>query len=91
MAELEITVPRPQRWDVPFGERMSDAEVDLLLGVEPFRRADPTAFPPALPAARSPAKRHSHRPFRQRRPQSSARETTGTARSWCSMAQFASR
>jgi Fe-S-cluster-containing dehydrogenase component/CRP-like cAMP-binding protein len=49
MAELEITVPRPQRWDVPFGERMSDAEVDLLLGVEPFRRADPTAFPPALP------------------------------------------
>ena len=49
MAELEIAVPRPQRWDVPFGERMSDADVDRLLSVDPFRQADAAAFPPTLP------------------------------------------
>jgi Fe-S-cluster-containing dehydrogenase component/CRP-like cAMP-binding protein len=49
MAELEIAVPRPQRWDVPFGERMSDADVDRLLSVDPFRQADANAFPPTLP------------------------------------------
>src|SRR4029077_3442825 len=49
MAELEIAVPRPQRWDVPFGDRMTEADVDRLLAVEPFQHADPAAFPPTLP------------------------------------------
>ena len=49
MPELEIAVPRPQRWDVPFGERMTEADVERLLSIDPFRRADATAFPPTLP------------------------------------------
>ncbi|HEY4234013.1 MAG TPA: cyclic nucleotide-binding domain-containing protein [Lacipirellulaceae bacterium] len=49
MVELEIAVPRPQRWDVPFGDRMSESDVDRLLSVDPFRRADATAFPLTLP------------------------------------------
>jgi Fe-S-cluster-containing dehydrogenase component/CRP-like cAMP-binding protein len=49
MPELEIAIPRPQRWDVPFGAEMTDADVDRLLTIEPFCRIDPSAFPPALP------------------------------------------
>lgn len=49
MTELEIVVSRPQRWDVPFGERMSDTDVERLLAVDPFSAADPAAFPPTLP------------------------------------------
>src|SRR5262245_25807212 len=49
MPELEITIHRPQRWDAPFGESMTDLEVERLLSVEPFRAADPAAFPPTLP------------------------------------------
>lgn len=48
MPELEIAVPRPQRWDEPFGE-MTDADADALLRVDPFRRIDASAFPPTLP------------------------------------------
>jgi Fe-S-cluster-containing dehydrogenase component/CRP-like cAMP-binding protein len=48
MAELEIAIPRPQRWDVPFGE-LTDADVDSLLRIEPFRSIDAGAFPPSLP------------------------------------------
>ena len=48
MSELEIVIPRPQRWDVPFG-RMTDADVDRLLEIEPFRSIDAAAFPPAVP------------------------------------------
>ncbi|MEX2315728.1 MAG: cyclic nucleotide-binding domain-containing protein [Pirellulales bacterium] len=49
MPELEIAIPRPQRWDVPFGQRMTDADVDRLLAVEPFSSVDAAAFPPSLP------------------------------------------
>jgi Fe-S-cluster-containing dehydrogenase component/CRP-like cAMP-binding protein len=49
MPELEIAIPRPQRWDVPFGEQMTDADVDRLLTIEPFRSMDAAAFPPSLP------------------------------------------
>jgi Fe-S-cluster-containing dehydrogenase component/CRP-like cAMP-binding protein len=49
MPDLEIAVPRPQRWDVPFGEHMSDDDVDDLLRIEPFRSIDAGAFPPAVP------------------------------------------
>src|SRR5688500_4219155 len=48
MPELEIAIPRPQRWDVPFGE-MSERDVDRLLAIEPFRSIDASAFPPSLP------------------------------------------
>jgi Fe-S-cluster-containing dehydrogenase component/CRP-like cAMP-binding protein len=48
MAELEIAVPRPQRWNEPFGE-MTEADVDQLLAIEPFRSIDARAFPPSLP------------------------------------------
>jgi Fe-S-cluster-containing dehydrogenase component/CRP-like cAMP-binding protein len=48
MPELEIAVPRPQRWDEPFGE-MTERDVDKLLLVEPFSNIDANAFPPALP------------------------------------------
>ena len=48
MPELEIAVPRPQRWDEPFGE-MTERDVDRLLRIEPFRSIDAGAFPPTLP------------------------------------------
>jgi Fe-S-cluster-containing dehydrogenase component/CRP-like cAMP-binding protein len=49
MTELEIAIPRPQRWDVPFGEHMTDDDVDDLLRIEPFRGMDAGAFPLAVP------------------------------------------
>src|SRR5215475_618882 len=48
MPELEIAIPRPQRWDVPFGP-MTDKDVDRLLAIDPFRRIDASAFPPTVP------------------------------------------
>src|SRR5262245_18038416 len=49
MTSLEVTISRPQRWDVPFGDRMTEREVEQLLTVEPLRSIDADAFPPALP------------------------------------------
>jgi Fe-S-cluster-containing dehydrogenase component/CRP-like cAMP-binding protein len=49
MPELEIAVPRPQRWDVPFDTSMTERDVDRLLAIEPFRAVDPRAFPATLP------------------------------------------
>lgn len=49
MPDVEIAIPRPRRWDVPFGERMTEADVDRLLAIEPFRGIDAAAFPPSLP------------------------------------------
>jgi Fe-S-cluster-containing dehydrogenase component/CRP-like cAMP-binding protein len=48
MPELEVAIPRPQRWDVPFGQ-MTEKDVDRLLAIEPFRSIDPSAFPPSVP------------------------------------------
>src|SRR3954465_12643020 len=48
MPELEIAIPRPQRWDVPFGQ-MTEMDVDRLLTIEPFRGIDASAFPPTVP------------------------------------------
>src|SRR3954470_2938307 len=48
MPDLEIAISRPQRWDVSFGQ-MTDADVERLLRIEPFRSIDPAAFPPTLP------------------------------------------
>lgn len=49
MSLLELAVERPQRWDVPFGDAMGEAEVDQLLELDPFYEMDPTSFPAALP------------------------------------------
>jgi Fe-S-cluster-containing dehydrogenase component/CRP-like cAMP-binding protein len=49
MPELEIAIPRPQRWDVPFGEHMTEEDVERLLTIEPFRSMDAASFPPSLP------------------------------------------
>src|ERR687898_458131 len=49
MADMEVAVTRPQRWDAPFGDPLGDAEVDRLLAVEPFRSIDPTRFPISSP------------------------------------------
>src|SRR4051812_6754131 len=48
MSELEIAIPRPQRWDVPFGQMM-ETDLDRLLTIEPFRGIDASAFPPTVP------------------------------------------
>src|SRR5690242_238806 len=48
MPPFEIAVPRPQRWNEPFGE-MTERDVDRLLRVEPFRNIDASAFPTSLP------------------------------------------
>ncbi len=48
MSELEIAVSRPRRWDEPFGE-MTEADVDALMRIEPFRSIDPSVFPSSLP------------------------------------------
>ncbi len=39
------TMARPQRWDVPFGEDMSEADVDRVLQFAPFNSFDPQRFP----------------------------------------------
>jgi len=49
MQALEVTVDRPQRWDMPFGDSMTDDDVHQLLKIEPFRSIDPTHFPDVLP------------------------------------------
>ncbi len=49
MADMEVAVMRPQRWDAPFGDAMREIDVDRLLTVEPFRGIDPAIFPPSLP------------------------------------------
>ncbi len=49
MAELTTRISRPQRWDVPFGDKMSEADVDRLLQIAPFANVDQTRFPPTIP------------------------------------------
>ncbi len=49
MAEPIATVSRPQRWDVPFDERMDAAAVDRILGIAPFSRIDAAEFPRSTP------------------------------------------
>jgi len=45
---LAIT-PRPQRWDEPFGQPLTAAELDELLGHPLLSGIDPAAFPPRVP------------------------------------------
>lgn len=41
---MSIAVPRPQRWDVPFGENMTPSIVELLLEMPPFSKMDSSRF-----------------------------------------------
>ena len=45
MPHSHLAVERPERWDVPFGENMTDDDVAHLLRVEPFRGMDGSKFP----------------------------------------------
>lgn len=43
------TIERPERWDAAFDPDMTDAAVDRLLAVAPFREMDPEKFPKRTP------------------------------------------
>jgi Fe-S-cluster-containing dehydrogenase component/CRP-like cAMP-binding protein len=49
MSAEPTRIPRPQRWDVPFWDLMTEEEVDGLLAKPPFSAMDPQRFPPAIP------------------------------------------
>jgi Fe-S-cluster-containing dehydrogenase component/CRP-like cAMP-binding protein len=49
MALDPVGIKRLQRWDVPFGPQMTEADVDYLLTVPPLNQIDPNKFPAALP------------------------------------------
>ena len=42
---MSVSVQRPQRWDVPFGEDMTPGSVVPLLQMEPFRSMEAKRFP----------------------------------------------
>ncbi len=44
-----MRIPRPQRWSVPFSERMDDQRVESLLATPAFCNIDASRFPPRLP------------------------------------------
>ena len=44
-----VAIPRPGRWDTPFGPPMSDAEVQSVLSLELFRGIDEAGFPATMP------------------------------------------
>jgi Fe-S-cluster-containing dehydrogenase component/CRP-like cAMP-binding protein len=48
MADREVAVRRPKRWDQPFSETMTPADVARLRGMPPFSQMDPTRFPKAI-------------------------------------------
>ncbi len=45
MSDAPIVIQRPQRWDNPFSQEMSDGDVDRALAVGPLSRVDPDEFP----------------------------------------------
>ena len=49
MVDSLTRIARPQRWDVPYGTSMSEAEVARLLTIPPFSTIDPARFPPTIP------------------------------------------
>jgi Fe-S-cluster-containing dehydrogenase component/CRP-like cAMP-binding protein len=44
-----MRIPRPQRWSVPFSDRMTDERVESLLATAAFSKVDASRFPPRLP------------------------------------------
>ena len=49
MADSLTRISRPQRWDVPFGASMTEADVERLLAIEPFAAMDAARFPATIP------------------------------------------
>ena len=47
--QISTLIERPQRWDSPFGENMTEADVQALLKIEPFRSMDAKTFPQNTP------------------------------------------
>lgn len=45
MSTAEVVIRRPQRWDTPFGARMTDIELARVLAIPPFDSMDPDRFP----------------------------------------------
>ncbi|HEY6565215.1 MAG TPA: cyclic nucleotide-binding domain-containing protein, partial [Pirellulaceae bacterium] len=45
MDREERAVRRPERWDEPFGPRMTDSDVERLMRIEPFLSMDRQRFP----------------------------------------------
>lgn len=41
----ELAVERPERWDIPFGDAMTDDDVERLLCIPPFVEMNPARFP----------------------------------------------
>ena len=44
-----LAIQRPQRWDEPFCSKMTDDDVDEVLGHEPFSEIDQSRFSPKVP------------------------------------------
>ena len=49
MAEETVRISKPQRWDIPFGEDMTEARVERLMQQAPFNRIDESKFPSSAP------------------------------------------
>jgi Fe-S-cluster-containing dehydrogenase component/CRP-like cAMP-binding protein len=49
MAEEPVRISKPQRWDIPFGEDMTEARVERLMQQAPFSRIDESKFPSSAP------------------------------------------
>ena len=47
MLRKDVTINRPQRWDVPFGPDMSGSDLGRLLTIAPFRDMAPGRFLPS--------------------------------------------
>ncbi len=48
-SESGMRIPRPQRWSVPFSDRMDDQRVESLLANPAFSKIDASRFPQRLP------------------------------------------
>jgi len=51
MSAVALAPDRPRRWSVAFSEDMSDAAVQRLLGIAPFRHMNAASFPRSAPLA----------------------------------------
>ena len=49
MAEEQVRISKPQRWDIPFGDDMTEARVERLMQQAPFNRIDESKFPSSAP------------------------------------------
>ncbi|MBI4662948.1 MAG: 4Fe-4S dicluster domain-containing protein [Verrucomicrobia bacterium] len=49
MPEAPLVVQRPERWDASFDPDMTEAEVDRILSLPPFKDMDAKAFAPRIP------------------------------------------